>query len=322
MKAFIITISCLAAISIACVSTNLVVNHEVNKISGSSSVGAGEVVYDDEGNTVVVDENGNTVPATDANGNTVAATDANGNKVTTKAGDKNNNTNNKNQNNQNNQGGQKNQGSSVTPPGNSTAEIVNFYNNALAKTYAQSSFSVEKSESINLQHFDIILNGKPATGIQSTVDKVVNANAKPKHDTKTFSSNPAVDDKDRYILPIGLTAGDVASASSSRNGSGYVVTFKLAAENCDYTQRPPHNSSCTFPLDFSEIDFGAFGKITSADFYYPGTTLQATIDGSGMVKQVYVSMPLEVTNAHGTGLGQDISIDKISGTWTCTNTMS
>ena len=99
------------------------------------------------------------------------------------------------------------------------------------------------------------------------------------------------------------------------------MKFILKAEKCDFTKKPPYNSSCTYPLDFTEIDLGGLGKITSAEFYYPGTTLTATIDNKDRVVKTYVVMPLSVTNATGSGMGQTITAD-ISGQWLCTNIFS
>lgn len=320
MKAFIITISCLVAVSVACVSTNVVVDKLTKSpVIGSSQNDSDENgVYDDSGNAVADNGSGN-ANGVNTNGGEVV-TDANGNKVVNKNNvNKPGASNNSNQN----QGSQNNnQGSAENPLGYSAAQLVNYYNTCLRKTYSQPKITVSKSESIDLQLGEILLNGKPASGIQNIVDSVVSKNSKPKSGTKTFSSNPTVDPKERYILPAGMSAAGVRNASASKSGSGYVVNFLLQAENCNFDQRPPYNNSCTFPLDFTEIDFGALGQITSAKFYYSGTTLRATIDGNGRVVQTHVVMPLEVSNAQGKGMGQEVTINSIKGTWTATNSMS
>lgn len=210
--------------------------------------------------------------------------------------------------------------SSGDPTTFNKAQIVSYYNQCLRNTYSQPKFTVKKTEVIDVQLGEMLLNGKPATGIQDMANDIVAKNAA-KGGTKTqnFTKQTAVvDAKERFILPANLAAQHVKSATVSKNGGGYIINFTLVAESCDFRSKPPANYSCTFPLDFTEIDLGNIGQITSAQFYYPGTTLQATIDGSGRVVKTYVVMPLQVDNAEGKGLGQTLNMD-ISGRWICTN---
>lgn len=201
-----------------------------------------------------------------------------------------------------------------------TAQIINYYNTALKKTYSQPKFNVTKTEVIDVQLGEMLLNGKPATGIQGLANDVVAKNAaKGGTKKKSYTSGSVVvDARERFILPTNLTSAGVRAASIARSGAGYVVNFTLKEERCDFRTKPPYNSSCTFPLDFTEIDLGNIGQITSAQFYYPGTTLQAQIDGQGRVIKTYVVMPLTVDNASGTGMGMTLNVD-ISGKWLCTN---
>lgn len=213
--------------------------------------------------------------------------------------------------------------SSSDPLSFNTAQIINYYNTALRKTYSQPKFNVTKTEVIDVQLGEMLLNGKPATGIQGLANDVVAKNAA-KGGTKKrsyTSGNVVVDARERFILPTNLTSAGVRACSISKSGAGYVVNFTLKEERCDFRTKPPYNSSCTFPLDFTEIDLGSIGQITSAQFYYPGTTLQAQIDGQGRVVKTYVVMPLQVDNAEGKGLGQTLNMD-ISGRWLCTNVFS
>ena len=199
-------------------------------------------------------------------------------------------------------------------------QIVDYYNQCLRKAYSQPKFTVTKTEKIDVQLGEMNLNGKPATNLQGMANKVVASNAaKGGTKTKNFTNSTAVvNAQERFILPSNLNPIAVKSYNVSKSGAGYVIHFTLNEEKCDFKSKPPYNSSCTFPLDFNEIDLGGFGQITSAQFYYSGTTLTATIDGQGRVVKTDVVMPLSVDNASGQGMGQTLTMD-ISGKWLCTN---
>lgn len=202
----------------------------------------------------------------------------------------------------------------------SKEEVVDYYNKCLNNTYSQPKFTVTKTEKIDVQLGELCLNGKPAKNLQSMANKVVASNAaKGGTKSKSFTSDTAVvNAQERFILPSNLNSDAVKSCLISKNGEGYAICFTLKEEKCDFKTKPPYNSSCTFPLDFSEIDLGGLGQITSAQFYYPGTTLTAEIDSQGRVVKTDVVMPLSVDNAKGEGMGQELTVS-IEGTWYCTN---
>ena len=305
---FIKIIAGMLIVVIACTGVNLIINKEIDKATALSQQG-GNITdiggADDSG--VDVDVNGTSV---DDNGVTAAPSD----KGTQ-------------------QSVQQNGGQSQTPVQQQTqqqaadnplsynkSQIVNYYNQCLRKAYSQPKFTVQKTEVIDVQLGKMLLNGKPATGIQNLANKVVESNkAKGGTDTQSFTSgNAKVDAQKRFILPANLNTAAVRSYNVSKNGAGYIINFTLNEERCNFTTKPPYNSCCTFPLDFTEIDLGGIGQITQAEFYYPGTTLQATIDGNGRVCKTYVVMPLTVKDAKGQGMGQELQMD-ISGKWLCTN---
>lgn len=220
----------------------------------------------------------------------------------------------------NNTSGGANTAASGDPTTYNKQQIVAYYNQCLRKAYSQPKFTVTKTEKIDVQLGEMLLNGKPATGIQGMANKVVASNAaKGGTKTKNFTNSTAVvNAQERFILPANLNALGVKSYTVNKSGTGYTIKFTLQEERCDFRTKPPYNSSCTFPLDFNEIDLGGIGEITSAQFYYSGTTLTATIDGQGRVVQTDVVMPLSVDNAAGQGMGQTLSVD-IAGKWLCTN---
>ncbi len=313
-KSFIIIVSVMLCVGIGCTAWNVA----LDKITGNIDAGASQTGGADGSNGAV---DGGDINGTTQNG-IGTVTNANGQAVTTASGSGTATVINANGSKTNASGSAS--GSSAQQTANILSynknQIVAYYNNCLKKTYSQSSFTVTKTEVVDVQVGKLLLNGKETDTIQSLANKVVEKNKKNKTDKKSFTSSNLSDDE-RFLLPTGLTSAAVKNFTAKKNGSGYVVQFTLNAEHCDYKTKPPYNSSCTYPLDFTEIDLGGFGEITSAEFYYPGTTLTATIDGNGRVVKTYVVMPLTVTDATGSGMGQTITAD-ISGQWLCTNVFS
>ena len=302
-KSFIVIVSVMLCVAIGCTAWNVALDkitgniepdvNQSNDINNSANGGI------NNGSTGTI-QNG-TGTATNANGQTV--TTANGTGTVT---------------------GGSSTGDSAQPAMNilsySKNQLVSYYNSCLKKTYSQPSFTVTKTEVVDVKVGKLLLNGKNSDKIQSFANTIVEKNKKNKTDKKSFT-NSNLSDNERFLLPTGLTPAALESSSVQRSGTGYIVKFTLKAENCNFTKKPPYNSSCTYPLDFTEIDLGGLGKITSAEFYYPGTTLTATIDNKDRVVKTYVVMPLSVTNATGSGMGQTITAD-ISGEWLCTNIFS
>lgn len=315
-KSFIIIVSVMLCVIIGCTAWNVA----LDKITGNIEPGVSQA---DGTNNSGGDVNGNDLNGTTQSG-TETVTNANGQAVTTASGNGSAVVINSNGSKTNASGSGSSSGNSSQQSANILSynknQIVAYYNNCLKTTYSQSSFTVTKTEVVDVQVGKLLLNGKETDTIQSMANKIVEKNKKNKTDKKSFTSSN-LSDNERFLLPTGLTSAAVKNFTVKKSGSGYVVQFTLNAEHCDYKTKPPYNSSCTYPLDFTEIDLGGLGEITSAEFYYPGTTLTATIDGNGRVVKTYVVMPLTVTNATGSGMGQTITAD-ISGQWLCTNVFS
>lgn len=311
-KAFTIIVSSLVAAIIVCTAVNVSVNKVTAGVSSLPPQNNGQ-------QNSYVDPNQNYVdPIQQDNQNVDANTDVNADVPQDSQPVQNNQA--PQQNNVKPQQNTQAQQTGDNPLNYNKAQIAAYYNSCLKKTYSQPKFTVTKTEVIDVQLGEMMLNGKPATGIQGMANDIVAKNAA-KGGTKTQSftnQNAVVDAQKRFILPANLNANAIKSFSVNKSGAGYVINFTLNQESCDFRVKPPYNACCTFPLDFTEIDLGSLGQITSAQFYYPGTTLQATIDGQGRVVKTYVVMPLTVNNAEGKGLGQTLNMD-ISGRWICTN---
>lgn len=317
-KKFTIIISSVLALMIVCTAVNITFDSLTKKVSSQNNNPDNFVAVDPNGQTPTDNNTQGTVIAD--NGTTNPNNQQNPTNSTANNGNKGNNG---NQGVQQQQPQQQQQQAAKNPASYSKSELINYYNNCLKTTYSQRSFTVAKTEVVDVQIKSLLLNGKQSDFLQNAANSILESNKKKSANnsgTKSFSGGNISDDK-RYILPTSLYSNAVRSYNVQKNGSGYVITFTLNAEKCNFNTKPPYNSSCTFPLDINEVDLGNLGQINSADFYYPGTTLQATIDGNGRVVKTYVVMPLSVTNAVGEGVGQTVTAE-ISGQWLCTNIFS
>ena len=313
-KAFTIVVSSLLAAIIVCTAVNVSVNKVTAGVSSLPSQDNGQQQTYDGQDQIYVDPNQQDGQNVDVNTDINTDVPQEGQTV------QNNNQTPQQNNVKPQQNTQQAQQTGDNPLNYNKAQIAAYYNSCLKKTYSQPKFTVTKTEVIDVQLGEMMLNGKPATGIQGMANDIVAKNAA-KGGTKTQSftnQNAVVDAQKRFILPANLNANAIKSFNVNKSGAGYVINFTLNQESCDFRVKPPYNACCTFPLDFTEIDLGSLGQITSAQFFYPGTTLQATIDGQGRVVKTYVVMPLTVDNAEGKGLGQTLNMD-ISGRWLCTN---
>ncbi len=214
----------------------------------------------------------------------------------------------------------------ATPLTYSKAQLIAYYNSCLKKSYAQPKMNATKTEfvdvsvsGIDIGSFDFDVDSI----VQNIVDKNTTANNKPQ--TKSFVNGEADDGvlASKFVLPVNLYDGAVKNIKATKQGSGYKILILLNQESCPYTELPPFNSSCAWPLDFTVIDFGWALAIHNCTFNYPGTLLTATVDEQDRVTSVKVEMPLTIENASGKAISLvNIHVDSIKGKWTCTNEMT
>lgn len=194
----------------------------------------------------------------------------------------------------------------------STAEIVAAYNKIIAATKDTKSITINKKETVDIQVTDCSI--KAAT---SLINPIVQKFMKPLDDTMVFTDGYSAD-YNRYVgqvippsdRPAELKEAAVASATATAQGDGYVMDIKLNQEKSTYdgtnTVNPDFNNSVVDPLNLATLDISP-AEITNADMTYPGTTLSATVDGSGKLTTLVVTIPME-----GTGTGSikifDISL--------------
>lgn len=324
-KTVIITISSMVCAILICIAINVSVTKITAKISDQP--------YNEEGQNSSYEENsyipqGGGEPA--AQEGTTAAQNAAQQAQTPKTANNAANASNGNSSSATPSGSGGNssaQASSADPLSYNKAQIVSYYNSCLNKSYSQPKMTATRNEHIDLSFNkdDITVNGSKLNDkMANLVQKVVNANTKDKSSTKTFKNGVASDGTPAsvFVLPTRLSPSGVRSASVTKNGSGYRINITLVQESCDFRSMPQHNKSCAWPLDFRDINFLGMGEITSATFNYPGTKLIANIDSQGRANYVEVDMPLTVNNGQGKALGVPISIAKITGQWTCKDTMT
>lgn len=102
--------------------------------------------------------------------------------------------------------------------------------------------------------------------------------------------------------PFTLTAEGVVSATKEQQGDRTLYTVVLVPETSNLENpRPTHHGAACDTLDFSLFSIPG-GKITKADFEYPGATVSVALDSQG--RAVYYHERLEMSGVgEGTALG-------------------
>ncbi len=199
-----------------------------------------------------------------------------------------------------------------------TAEIVKAYNNAINDTKKfEGTVSVHKvgTMSINLDDCTVSF-------LTSTINKILQGLISDTDASWTFTNGVDANDNGRLlnnVLPPAkreskLAEAGVASATAKDNGDGtYTMTIKLVAEKSTFdgstgaTVNPAHNESVVDPLNLATLEVPSV-TITKADMEYPGTTLEATVNGDGLLTKLVVDLPMQ---GGGTGNAMGASLDVV-----------
>ena len=184
----------------------------------------------------------------------------------------------------------------------SVAQVVNYYNTSLKNTYNLPKLTIDKVEDIKI----VIDNVTPGGNLVTKVcNKIIENYAKATPSSASFEKSKNVsggDDAQEFSMHANLDPAGVKSATVKKIGNGYEINIALKPEQATLQNRPTFNSQCANPLDLYSVDlFGV--EITQADFNYPGTTLKATVDANGRVKNAVSYMPM-----NGTGAGKFVGI--------------
>ncbi len=212
-------------------------------------------------------------------------------------------------------------GQNINPLSYSKAQLVDYYNSALKKSYSN-KVNVSKIEQVDVSVSDVdVGNGVNADAM---VRSIVENNTKKNGvvQSKSFVGGKSTDDgtpiKD-FVLPANLYEDAVKNISIMQQDGGYKMVITLKPEVCAYNDKAKYNASCTWPLDVFKIDFGMAVSIEECMLNYPGTVITAIIDSQGRVSAVKTEVPVSVTDAKASAIGTDINVGSISGKWTCQN---
>lgn len=202
-----------------------------------------------------------------------------------------------------------------------TAEIVKAYNNAINDTKKfQGTVSVHKVGTMNIN-----LDDCTVSFLTSAINKILQGLIKDTDSSWTFTNGQHVwedgniTELNKIVPPGGgreakLAEAGVASATAKDNGDGtYTMTIKLVAEKSTFdgstgaTVNPAHNESVVDPLNLATLEVPSV-TITKADMDYPGTTLEATVNGDGLLTKLVVDLPMQ---GGGTGNAMGASLDVV-----------
>lgn len=202
-----------------------------------------------------------------------------------------------------------------------TAAIVKAYNNAINDTKKfQGTVSVHKVGTMKIN-----LDDCSVSFLTSSINKILQGLIKDSDSSWTFTNGQhvwedgSITELNKIVPPGGgreakLAEAGVASATATDNGDGtYTMVIKLVAEKSTFdgatgaTVNPSHNESVVDPLNLATLEVPSV-TITKADMDYPGTTLEATVNGDGLLTKLVVDLPMQ---GGGTGNAMGASLDVV-----------
>ncbi len=212
-------------------------------------------------------------------------------------------------------------GQNGDPLAYSKAQLVDYYNSALKKSYSN-KVNVSKIEQVDVSLSGVdVGNGMNADAmVRSIVENNTQKNGVVQ--SKSFVGGKSTDDGmpiKEFVLPTNLYEDAVKDISIMQQDGGYKMVITLKPEVCAYNDKAKYNASCVWPVDVFKIDFGMAVSVEECMLNYPGTVITAIIDPQGRVSAVKTEMPVSVTDAKASAIGTDINVDSISGKWTCQN---
>lgn len=203
----------------------------------------------------------------------------------------------------------------------SIPEIVKAYNNAINDTKKfQGTVSVHKVGTMKIN-----LDDCSVSFLTSSINKILQGLIKDSDSSWTFTNGQHVwedgniTELNKIVPPGGgreakLAEAGVASATATDNGDGtYTMVIKLVSEKSTFdgatgaTVNPSHNESVVDPLNLATLEVPSV-TITKADMDYPGTTLEATVNGDGLLTKLVVDLPMQ---GGGTGNAMGASLDVV-----------
>ena len=158
-------------------------------------------------------------------------------------------------------------------------EVVEYYNNALKKTYAQAKrakVTTDDSGTYSINGKESPIKSNPA----SVEAEFVNGK-----------------DKDGFAVSLygpetKLTEDMLSSATVKQQGGGLKITLIIKSEKVDVKKDSVYNAAGAFPFEYSS-DKTEIKSFTSGYVTYTGTVIEAVIDSSGRVTYLSIKMPYD-----------------------------
>ena len=177
----------------------------------------------------------------------------------------------------------------------SKKEVVEYYNNALKKTYAQAKRAKVTTDD---------------SGIYSINGKVSEIKSNPASVEAEFVNGK---DKDGFAVSLygpetKLTEDMLSSASIVKQGGNLKITLIIKSEKVDVKSDAVYNAAGAFPFEYCS-DKTEIKSFTSGYVTYMGTIIEAVADSSGRVTYLSIKMPYdnEFKMKNSNGKTDDIS---------------
>ena len=161
----------------------------------------------------------------------------------------------------------------------SKKEVVEYYNNALKKTYAQAKRAKVTTDD---------------SGIYSINGKVSEIKSNPASVEAEFVNGK---DKDGFAVSLygpetKLTEDMLSSASIVKQGGNLKITLIIKSEKVDVKSDAVYNAAGAFPFEYCS-DKTEIKSFTSGYVTYMGTIIEAVADSSGRVTNLSIEMPYD-----------------------------
>lgn len=203
----------------------------------------------------------------------------------------------------------------TAPVGGSKAEVINFFNKYASAMKSYTGKVTVKRVQGTTSKINSITGG---SAIKNVAEPLL-PNDYPQNATKTFNGGKASDGttlasfmpaKDRSSYKV--DAAGVKSASCTKQGNGWKVTFTLVRESGEgLVFVPKYHSACFDTLSLTPDDFSPFEPVSTTVNYECGT-FTCVFNADGTIASINVNEPANVVCKLKMGLSIDADF---TGTW-------
>lgn len=203
----------------------------------------------------------------------------------------------------------------TAPVGGSKAEVINFFNKYASAMKSYTGKVTVKRVEGTTSKINSITGG---SAIKNVAEPLL-PNDYPQTSTKTFNGGKASDGETlSHFMPADsrssykVDVAGVKSASCTKQGSGWKVTFTLVRESGEgLTFVPKYHSACFDTLSLTPDDFSPFEPVSTTVNYECGT-FTCVFNADGTIASINVSEPANVVCKLKMGLSIDADF---TGTW-------